>query len=259
MRVLAMPYAGEAEITELKLLMMLADKMVVAESGFTFTGRRRFREEMLPDYLRARVDWRLTITEPLEDAWANEAALRTFLGEQVASMGLPDDALVIYTDADEVPSKEWIDWVDENLPTGQVYRPLMSRRCLYVNWESPGLSPHEQATCAFRLGGLKFASLERIVRGGGVQCNNPDEVGAPLGWHFGWLGGKDRVMTKLKGFAHTELSGLPESEVEARLADGRDLFRREALDTVPVPDSTLPAELLAMKERWPHLWSRSRR
>jgi beta-1,4-mannosyl-glycoprotein beta-1,4-N-acetylglucosaminyltransferase len=80
------------------------------------------------------------------------------------------------------------------------------------------------------------------------------------GWHFGFLGGVDKIIEKLEAFAHTEYNKVEYKNREAivdAINTGKDLFGRGfEYQFVPV-DESYPTYLLQNKIRYSHLISDS--
>ncbi len=76
------------------------------------------------------------------------------------------------------------------------------------------------------------------------------------GWHFSYLGGVDRILTKIKSFAHTEYN-LPEIAsaewIKEKITSGQDLYGRDLkLEFVNI-DSKFPAKTALFLEKYPYL------
>ncbi|MBK9148635.1 MAG: hypothetical protein IPM12_12570 [Flavobacteriales bacterium] len=78
------------------------------------------------------------------------------------------------------------------------------------------------------------------------------------GWHFSYLGGVDRIISKLESFAHAEYN-KPEYKdprrIKRAIEQGEDLFGRGFRYRFVPMDASWPRAVMADKERWAAFFS----
>ena len=76
------------------------------------------------------------------------------------------------------------------------------------------------------------------------------------GWHFGYLGGVNKIIEKLEAFAHTEYNKeifKNKSAVQKAINNGEDLFGRGLVYSFIELDDSFPAYIIENKVRLKHL------
>ena len=76
------------------------------------------------------------------------------------------------------------------------------------------------------------------------------------GWHFGYLGGADRIIEKLEAFAHAEYNKdefKNKTTVLEAINNGKDLFGRGFKYSFIEIDNSFPPYIIKNKERFQHL------
>ena len=270
MNICCFPFFNEIDIVEVKLatLKPVIDLFVICEIDITFSGKERellwpklSKEIPFLSLMRGQIVYlpleisKLSSRPKFTSAWDVEAYTRNALANGFEARD--KDTVVFLTDADEVPDPYWIIKSSRKIreQPSRIERPLMARHCYYVNWRSNDLSRHEQMTCGFSAHNLSGRTMESI-------CRKSDftHVSLPhgIGWHFGWMGGAEKMKNKLSSFAHTELAtkkNLSYKHINNCLSTGKDLFGRDHLDAINIMDWDLPSYLVKNKKKFLHLWS----
>lgn len=143
------------------------------------------------------------------DPWARELAQRTYITKGLGD-AQPDDIL-LQSDVDEIPHPLVVR--NLRLHPGSGFVAFRQRGHFWaVDWEYP---PGWSGTVAVRVGDSdgnmpRMRSMRNLVRQlGQVQGGRPTG-----GWHFSWLGGRERAIHKVGAFCHPE--------VEERIVRGLD-------------------------------------
>jgi beta-1,4-mannosyl-glycoprotein beta-1,4-N-acetylglucosaminyltransferase len=80
------------------------------------------------------------------------------------------------------------------------------------------------------------------------------------GWHFSYLGGPNRVIEKIKAFAHTEVLQpglLDETRIKMVIESGQDLYGRDFKFEFVNLDVSFPRCVVNNIDKWKHLiWFR---
>ncbi|MBK6342153.1 MAG: hypothetical protein IPF41_06075 [Flavobacteriales bacterium] len=78
------------------------------------------------------------------------------------------------------------------------------------------------------------------------------------GWHFSYLGGVDRIVSKLEAFAHAEYN-KPEykdpERIRRAIEQGEDIFGRGFHYRFEAMDASWPAAIMSDPQRYAHLFS----
>jgi beta-1,4-mannosyl-glycoprotein beta-1,4-N-acetylglucosaminyltransferase len=261
-RWLVFPYFNEAEVVEIKLgeLGHWADVIVVAEGNRTYAGEEReyqFDKEKRWHPWHDKIRY-LPVDLPLfpgiegiqpsqafqqanNGAWMREEYLRNAPSALMNDL-MPQD-IVLLTDADEIPSLKTVEMYEKNLiateerPSDQVIRFNLPQHLLYLNWR---WTWEPQAVA-------RLATGYQVLRRGIHDVVRDDAT--PLagvtdgGWHFSYMGGRERVIHKITQAAHIELARYGTWDNVGRcFVTGEDLFGRgEDYQLVSVPFETLPS------------------
>jgi beta-1,4-mannosyl-glycoprotein beta-1,4-N-acetylglucosaminyltransferase len=74
------------------------------------------------------------------------------------------------------------------------------------------------------------------------------------GWHFSYLGGIEKVKTKIESFAHTELNRpdiTSEQNILNAISKGVDIFKRDGVSYKTVPISVYPDSIRSLMLEYP--------
>lgn len=260
------PFCGELDIVEIKLATLydVVDFFVMAEATSTFSGIPRDitnLERLSPWMDKVR---RIIVTDneklPPEESrsklpshmygeqhvrWGRDIATRNMLKEGLWDAENWD--VVILTDADEIPSAEF---VKNAAPAKGVELNLIPRHAYYLNMRAPQVHIYEQVCRAFFAELAHSSSIEEIAR------MHPSSVVESGGWHFTYMGGKDAIKKKLASFAHGEYDQPPwntDEHIQRTLDTGQDLFGRHGLDCFPCPIEELPPYVKQNQDKFTHL------
>jgi beta-1,4-mannosyl-glycoprotein beta-1,4-N-acetylglucosaminyltransferase len=236
------PFFNELDLLELRLneLKDVVDKHVLVESPRTFQQQPKplyYKEnkERYKDFHHKIIHIVLDDLV-LSDPWRTEFAHRDIAW--TALMNCKDDDVIIIADADEIISPSAIHLYQQN----PYKRPKALTQKAYYYWmnclvsqncAAPVITDYASLKNYNRLSHIRLArdSFDRMYRGG---------------WHFAYLGGVDRIIQKIKAFAHSEFNNpefLERSRLEKIINEGANLF--DGNDGVFVPlDKSFPAYLL---------------
>ena len=238
-------YGGEAEILKCRLDHMKADLTVIVEGDRTFTNEwKGWTFDDVWDDLREYHD-RLVfhgIRSPeFSDPWANEAHQRNTAQDVLFDLDLFDDAIVALFDTDEIP-----DPVILREKPG-VYGWLMAKYQMSVFW----FQRKELTGVSAPWGWLRGQDLEQVRKRRGLHET------MDAGFHLSSFGSYEDVMTKWRGFAHTELwrHDMPEWVLHC-WENGRAIDNAEWLEQTAEMNAAFPEYLKAM--RGPSHWYRRR-
>jgi len=128
---------------------------------------------------------------PYADNWKRDWKQRDGVNDLIA--GLPDDAIILYGDVDEIPRREVVEGFDSPV-VGVLNMDLLiySLRWSGGEWLGTTIGTKE------RYGDSTFAQA-RADRGSYPVI----DMG---GWHLTWFGGRKAVQAKAKANAHSEIA-----------------------------------------------------
>ncbi len=210
------------------------------------------------------------VYQPFGEAarWRRENWQRAMLGEGLPGW-LADGDVVALSDLDEVASPLVLRWY-AGAGASALVQPAIPLHVGALNWRwrepVPVILRLFRGERVLRRGwsleevrrsaAARLDPREEWVRANG-QVAYPGDVMSAFGWHLSYLGGAEAVRFKVREAAHPELD-VPEfvgpGVVEARLADGRDLFGRGgARDAEWVGVEGWPAVVAREPGRWRRL------
>lgn len=269
------PFWTELDILEIRLaeLYDIVDRFVLIESTVTHKGdpkplyfaenRRRFSR------------WNDKIVNlavgDLPGGTTQAAVWRREIGQRQAIVrGLrdtPDDAIVLVSDADEIPRREAVqavvghqaltNFLDDTIVTfkQQLYYYNVNTACTSAEWlgtrATTAANVRTLTPDGIRWSGLRSHEYPRHA------FVNGDTIGMPgrsAGWHLSYFGDVAHIQGKMKAFLHQELvndATLDPDTIARRMADGIDIWGREHEQRFvigPAPD--LPRAIRSDPARW---------
>lgn len=239
-------FFNELDILEIRLEEMapVVDTFVIAEARTTFQGKDKplFFGENRGRYARfaAKIHHVVVDEWPTDDPWGRERFQRESLRRSLAGASGADTVLI--SDVDEIlrPAA-----VRECVARGQFTFFDLQMSLYFINWRA---GPWMKAYGAPKtvIDGMSCLSAPREtdpIHYLGVCGYEPAQIVRNAGWHFSWLGGVERMITKLDAFSHTEHDvqrWRDPALLSNQIADRRFFNDGTRLDQVPV-DPTFPA------------------
>lgn len=219
----AFPFHDELDILEMRLTELYdwVDAFVLVEADVTHQDQPKpFHYQEHKDRFAAFADkivpvqaTGLPTVNDDPDPWARELAQREFIAAGLRQLPVDGATVVLQSDVDEIPRGI----LARNIrPRG--FASFHQRGHFWaVDWMyRPGWNGTVAATVGF-LGGLNSPTPFGLMRNARNQCVTPPGY-EDAGWHFSWLGGPERAITKVGSFCH------PEVEDEIRGAIDNDHF-----------------------------------
>jgi beta-1,4-mannosyl-glycoprotein beta-1,4-N-acetylglucosaminyltransferase len=272
-------FFNEFDLLEIRLheLDGAVDRFVLVEATKTFSGiakeplfekhRKRYKRfldrivhvvvrdmDAAPDvrqqpyYLRAAAENRdlQALIDSNPSVWSREAHQRNCIMRGL--QGCASDDVILLGDLDEIPNPLRFDSLRE-LAGVKVFRQRLYY--YYLNCLAP--DPWD-GTKAIRFGDLTRTTPQE-VRSGPAGAGVVDDGG----WHFSYLGGLERIQTKLGAFSHQELNNKEVQDLRAlgfNLENHLDLYGRPyAYQLVPI-DASYPRYLQRHRFRYRRLIQR---
>ena len=268
----AFTYFNEAELLEIRLneLYTVVDRFVICESAYTHAGNPKelnFDINRYPEF-RDKITYIVDENPPNKNqidvnghafgqaggpAWANENHQRDYLNTALNGLGVDD--LIIVSDLDEIPSAEGVRQARDLIEGNKIsdFVVVFEHKTYYYMLNYWALDYVGSKIMSGRKFKSKMKNSPQRVR---EYWSGTDVFTIPSWWHFGWLGGTDRVRYKFKEFAHQEYTR--EGKVEGvvnNISNMVDMWGRK-LHKVPL-DSTFPKFLVKYQERFSNLIDRT--
>jgi beta-1,4-mannosyl-glycoprotein beta-1,4-N-acetylglucosaminyltransferase len=171
---------------------------------------------------------------------------RDFFQKESLRRGLincDDDDIIILSDCDEIPNPKIIENIEKfindekffTLNQSEYYYYLNLSKC--YNWKGSRIGLYKN---------LKKYSFNELR----AQTNKDIENG---GWHFSYMGGSERVKTKIQSYSHTEMN-TPSiiNSIEGNMNNNSDPLFRGQLTKVEI-DNTYPKYLLDNLDKYKHM------
>lgn len=227
----AILYNGEAALLRLRCQELAGhiDRLVIVEALETFQGTPKAQylhpgllaeaARLVGCEVRPIILPRLAVGH--NPAWP-EAWQREFNQRNAVLLGLadlPDDTVVLLSDADEIPSAHQVP------PTMAHWEVLaFVQDFYYYSWHTQ-VAGHWHGTRACTLKTLRGWGPQRVRVSSTVRR-------AGGGWHCSYFGSPEQIAAKLKSFAHSEYNRAPytdEAYIAQCIDERRDLFGREEM------------------------------
>jgi beta-1,4-mannosyl-glycoprotein beta-1,4-N-acetylglucosaminyltransferase len=235
----AFPFFNELEILEIRLheLAPVVKGFILVESTHTHTGKSKplyFQEnkERFKDYnIHAYTVPMPYVGDPDHDQiWENENYQRNAL--LAGPYRSPDDIMMI-SDLDEIPSREIVP-----LLTPEPGKVDHRWSYYYLNMTLTHTNPFTYGTVF-----ADARTVEKVTPQWLRMCQFSPEM--PIfkgGWHLTYMGGPDRIKTKIEAFGHSEFNSAywkNKKRIKQHMKEGKDLYDRDGMDfsLIPLDDS----------------------
>lgn len=242
-------FFNELDLLEIRLkyLFNTLDYFVIVEADQTFSGDHKrfvlkenwgrykpYHSKMIYVTLKMK-----SFEIKRKTAWKREEYQRNGIIRGIKRLHLNKDDLILVGDIDEIPNKEVLERCDQifhskksnylKLVKSMVRLPFSSHKTLtlkvifytlFRGYESPmvfkmgffyyfmnyrKLQVYWNGTVCINFKLYQKLSPEKIRK---LRCKTNNEI-QNAGWHFSYLGGKEQIKKKLKGFSHQEFN-IPE-------------------------------------------------
>lgn len=264
-------FGGELDMLgiRLKYLDPVVDNFIIVESNHTFSGLlkpyhleqnwdryKKWHDRIL--YLQIEQDPReytfnnIDRYTPSDGAFKMEYDCRNSIMH--ANDLIPDDAIVLLSDVDEIWDKS------------AIFNNVI------------GMNGYPPAPVALRMSFYAYYLNNRTVSGpdvswsGTIMCSGRDwknntpqslrdrrntlpSLGG-CGWHFSWMNGLDSIKNKIKSFAHTEFnrpSILDDQLILSTIEQGRDVLQRPGIFYKLENMNVFPNDLREVLDEYKHL------
>lgn len=216
-------FFNELELLELRLMTLydVVDYFVIVESSTTFTGKEKEyyygnNAHLFSKYSDKIIHVKLGKLPYDNDAWNNEYFNRNAILQGITNAN--EDDYIMVSDVDEIPNPNAI---LSGINSGyNIFTLKQKLFYYYVNCEQKQIW---SGTMIIKRKYLKTPQELRKMRNNGI--NNIENGG----WHYSFLGGSERIKTKLEAYSETQTNIKTinnEQHIKKCLETGFDLFHR---------------------------------
>lgn len=241
-------FFNELELLEIRLneLSHLVDYFVLVESTRTHSNKNK------PLYFESNKDKFKKFEEKIihavvdefpeyKDSWTFENHQRNYIKDALGKYS--HDSVIMISDADEIPSPQ----------------------AILTAMETPGIKILEQNLFYYYFNMLcqtkpKWTHGTRLLRGEEFNMSANEiileqdwEVIPNGGWHFSYLGGNERIKTKIEAFAHQEFNTeefKSKENISKAINSGKDIYGRKISYKPIILDNSFPKYLLENKMKY---------
>lgn len=238
-------FFNELELLEIRLneLDQVIDKFILVESPVTHSGNPKplyYQENAhLFKKFHDRIIHAVYKPPDTQDSWVRERGQRDAIRLGVPE--LKDGDFVIISDVDEIPSAESVEAYTSDLGVAAFNQHLFYfwLNTFSCGWAGPKAIPYHEY--------VKGGSLSKLR--GRIDNFVPCER---YGWHFSYLGGKEKVLHKLESYAHVEMNSHENRKNTNSWVDNAMLWNGQQLKICPI-DDTFPDYLVQNEKKFSHL------
>lgn len=259
-------FFNEIDLLKIRLefLEEVVDYFVIVESNITFSGNdkeynlennwddfKKWHNKML--YIKiqqSKEDFSFQTVNsytPTNGSWKVEYQQRNAI--QYIAEEVEDDDIVLIGDVDEIPIPQAIENIKSTLIKSRPQSLTMLFHYYYMNCQNIGYERWWNGTIACKGSDFKTITPQehRDNRNHYYRYNN-------AGYHFSFLGGAEKIKTKIESFAHTELNRediKSEQNIREALEKGKDIFNRPGVAYKTVRPEEYPEDLRNLMYKYP--------
>lgn len=252
------PFFNEFDILQIRLreLYEVVDFFVLVEGSHTHTGNPKpfYFQEKHGEFKEFQ---NKLITKAIElppygkepwFGWGREIFQRSAINNILADMKLASDDIVLSSDIDEIPRPRAIEEYRSRTDVCSIEERTYHYN-LNCQLETPTLDPKICRYSSVRQMGVSDLRYYHKVR--------PVHIIRNGGWHLSFMGGTERVIEKVKAYAHYDVRDpqmaayASRENVEASVRDRKSLFHRDDLRYLKVKDfSDMPRHIAENMQKY---------
>jgi beta-1,4-mannosyl-glycoprotein beta-1,4-N-acetylglucosaminyltransferase len=263
-------FFNELDLLEFRLTLLdpYVDKFVICESNYTHSGKtkpyhfndnkdrfKKWEHKILYIPIEQSIDGlsfdAVKSYTPTNGSWILENQQRLALA--YAADVIKDNDIVLVGDLDEIPNPEAVFSLRSgeiiNNDSTQVLSLSLLFHYYYMNCQMEGYDRIWNGTVACTGKYYKKSNAQSLRDNRNHFARLPN-----AGWHFSYLGGLEKIKTKIESFAHTEFNRedikADENILEA-LEKGVDIFKRHGISYKFVSLDEYPDYLKALMLNYP--------
>lgn len=263
-------FSDEFELFELRCheLDGVVSHHVVVESDTTFSGQPkplRFKEwmdsgEIDPRFAQKTFVIAVTDMPPGPNPWVREAWQRNAMIKAVDLLGIHDSDIIMMSDGDEIPKRDTVAAMKYRFmmhSTAPIFPAVFKQLGHYYWLNMLGEPPNDDwyGTRVCQAMSLRECTPQHM------RITEPDKFRSIIGnggWHWSYLGGRDRIRSKVAAFSHHDLyrpEHMNDASLDRCLVTGADLFGRDYIrfSRVDLEYVRYPRYLIENRDKFSHL------
>jgi beta-1,4-mannosyl-glycoprotein beta-1,4-N-acetylglucosaminyltransferase len=248
-------FFNELSILDLRLNILnnYVDKFVIVESTKTHSGINKElifekNKHLFQNFLN-KIEYIVYDPDKPYLPWENENNQRRKIID-----GLQDclcDDIIFLSDVDEIPNPEKIQFI-KNAALPSYHDSILSMK-QYLSYYYLNYIDKQIATSDFNSKCFYYNTLQCFYDNDIQKIRNEKNVMIVEdgGWHFSFLGGKDKIREKLESYAHQEYNNDNiKNNIESVIESGNDLFNRNEykFEKKEINDLIFPEYIINNKE-----------
>lgn len=255
------PFFNELDLLEIRLNTLYdhVDYFVISECTHTFTGKQKelnFKNNFSRfDKFKEKIIYSIIDDSPAE---YSTGAREIFQKNSIlkALKNCKDDDVILVSDIDEIPNPTVLSNTIKNVLKDNIQVLMQNFYYYYLN-----NLIEEDYYGSTKWKGTRVSSFWLFKQLNVNNIRNTDNVGiTPIqilngGWHFSFLGGKEKIIEKLDAYGHQEYNT---NEVRSNIENNMEcleqdlFFRKMKAKTVKI-DDTYPEYLYKNIDKYQHL------
>lgn len=251
------PFLSEFDVLDVHLAELhdVVDTFVLVEATTTHTGHPKptyFSRECVARYQQYNIAYRIVELQgpPSGDNpglnWGREAAQRNAILDVLAELKADDDDIILSLDVDEIPTTTVIEEYRSRQDICCIKMPTYHYN-LNTRLETPTADPK---ICRYRDFKAIGPSQMRYM-----QTAYPLHV-LKGGWHLSFMGGVDKIIEKVKAYAHYDdreprmQQFISRENVEASIREKKSIYMRPDIKYFDEPNPVLPNHIAENRQRF---------
>jgi beta-1,4-mannosyl-glycoprotein beta-1,4-N-acetylglucosaminyltransferase len=255
------PFFNELDLLEIRLNILndVVDYFVISECTHTFTGNPKplhyeENKERFKDF-HHKIIYSTVEDSPVE---YDTASREIFQKNQIhrALQKCNDEDIILISDLDEIPKPEKINEAKHLDLNNKIICLKQNFYLYYLNYfleEDYTESKEWNGTRIMKYGVMKRLPVN-VIRNPYLINYTPEYISGG-GWHFTFLGGKEKILEKLDAYAHQEFN-IPDirDNIDKIINENtHDLFFRKMKAKVVDIDSSYPKYIVNNIDKYKHL------
>jgi len=255
------PFFNELDLLEIRLntLNDVVDYFVISECTHTFTGKPKelhFQNNVARfEKFQNKILYNIVNDSPESySTGAREIFQKNAITRSLT--GCKNDDVILISDIDEIPNPDRIPEVSKQVTQNSLHVLKQNFYYYYLN-----NLIEEDYFGTKKWNGTRVCSYWLFKHANVNNIRNPHQIGmTPIeiyegGWHFSFLGGKEKILEKLDAYAHQEYNNEEIRNAVEKSMETYDhdlFFRKMTAKTVPI-DSSYPKYLVENLDKYMHL------
>ena len=226
-------FFNELELLEIRLNEMydIVEKFIIIEGNKTHSGIPRIsifeqNKHLFEKYLD-KIEYRFINLPDSTNTWTVENYQREQILTTLKELNVPENSILIVSDCDEIPNSNSILINIPHILTNNYIGMIQPKYNYKLNLLETEFWNKGFITQLYKIG--KTLTQIRL---------EPKTIDIKCGWHFSWLGNKEKIIEKIKSFAHQEFNNTTTIDnIENNINDNKYFVNNNNLTIVKIDDT----------------------